>query len=531
VIRAKVFLPDGTHSATGTQTYFVDQNITKRYTLPIISITTDSDHFFDHDQGIYVIGRAYDTYDGQFDYLETNYNQHGGQWERPAHIEFFDTSGEQSLSQDSGVRIHGSSIRNYPQKSLRLIADDWYGQWDNFENKFFPGLYDTVGDDPITQFKTLLLRNSGNNSAYPMFRDNIMHTLISHTSLDTLAYHPVLGFLNGEYWGIYNMRENLDEYYLAAHYHIEPDQVVIMERNSQLSFGEPDDTFYYQALLKYIRDNDIKDPEHYYYVTTQIDIDNFIDYQIAEIYSANRNCPWDNNKYWRYKTDTYQPYAPHGQDGRWRWLLFDLDTGFGYGESASFQNDTLLKATGEFLIRSLFENSEFRTQFINRFADHLNTSFTPQRVTSIIDAMQAAINPEMPEHIDRWRVMEDSMDVWDKNVDIMRTFVSQRPVYVRLHILDYFSLAGTTDITLLTDSAKGHIRINSIDITTDTPGVIDADDWSGTYFKGVPISLSAIPNTGFQFAGWIGIDLPDSEVNLILNEDLTLTANFIPAEK
>ena len=83
---------------------------------------------------------------------------------------------------------------------------------------------------------------------------------------------------------------------------------------------------------------------------------------------------------------------------------------------------------------------------------------------------------------------------------------------------------------LLTDSAKGHIRINSIDITTDTPGVMDTEKWSGTYFKGVPISLSAIPNPGFQFAGWEGIDQSDPDVNLVLNEDLTLTANFIPAE-
>jgi len=530
VIRAKVFHPDGSHSATGTQTYFVDPNMAKRYTLPIMSIIVDPDHFFDYDKGIYVTGHAYDPYEGRFNYLNSNYNQRGGMWERPAHIEFFSTSGIQALSQDIGVRIHGASIRHYPQKSLRLIADDRYGQWGDFENKFFSGLYNSVQGDPITQFKTLLLRNSGNNSNYPLFRDNIMHALISHTALDTLAYYPVLGFLNGEYWGIYNMRENLDEHYLAAHYQIEPHQVVIMERNSQINFGEPSDAFHYQALLKYIRDNDTNDPEHYNYIATQMDIDNFIDYQIAEIYSANKNWPSDNIKYWRYKNDAYQPDAPYGQDGRWRWLLFDLDTGFGYGESASFQDNTLLQATGEFLIRSLFENSEFRRQFINRFADHLNTSFAPQRVISIIDKMQSTINPEMPEHIQRWRVMEDSMDVWDKNVGIMRSFVSQRPVYVRLHILDYFNLTGTADITLLTDSAKGHIRINSIDITTDTPGVIDTNDWSGTYFEGVPISLSAIPNPGFQFAGWIGIDLPDSDVNLVLNEDLSLTANFIPAD-
>jgi len=100
---------------------------------------------------------------------------------------------------------------------------------------------------------------------------------------------------------------------------------------------------------------------------------------------------------------------------------------------------------------------------------------------------------------------------------------------VRGHILDYFDLPGTAVVTLLTDSAKGHIRINSNDITPDSSGVMDADEWSGTYFKGIPISLSANPKPGFRFAGWEGIEQSDLDVNLTLNEDLTLTAIFIPA--
>ena len=268
-----------------------------------------------------------------------------------------------------------------------------------------------------------------------------------------------------------------------------------------------------------------------------MDIDNYIDYYISEIYIGNSDWPQKNIKFWRYKTNAFQPDAPYGQDGRWRWLLFDTDFGFGLGKS--FHYDTLTHAlhqTGtsewsSFLFRSLIANSEFRRQFINRFADHLNTSFTPQRVISIIDEMQAAITPEMPEHIHRWNIMRDSMDIWEKNVDVMRIFARERPVFVRQHILDFFDLSGTAIITLLTDSSKGHIRINSIDITPDTPGVMDANEWSGTYFEGIPVSLSAIPKPGYQFAGWEGIDQSDPDVDLILNENLTLTANFIPAEK
>ena len=530
VVRARAFRPDGEHSAAGTHTYFVDQRITERYSLPIMSITSDPYYLFDHDQGIYALGPTYGIQDSNSGTEVANYDQRGGQWERPVHIEFFSASGERSLSQDGGVRIHGSSISKYPQKSLRLIADGWYGQSDFFENKIFPGLYDSVRNDPITNFKTMLLRNSGNNNTSPMFRDTIMYNLLSHTTLDILAHRPAIVFLNGEYWGIYNLRENLDIYYLSAHYQIDPQQVVIMERNSQLNTGDPGDEAHYQALLKYIWDNDINDPDHYNYVATQMDVDNFIDYQIAEIYAANMRWPQDNIKYWRYKTDAYQPGAPNGQDGRWRWLLFDQDVAFGY-DLSSIQDDTLLRATGEFLFRSLLENSEFRTHFINQFADHLNTSFSPQRVIDIIDEMQAAIDPEMPEHMQRWHLMEGSMDAWNNNVDLMRTFVSQRPDYVRLHILDYFDLSGTANITLLSDSTKGHILINSIDITLDTPGVVDADEWSGTYFEGIPISLSAVPKPGYQFAGWEGIDQSDPNVKLFLTENLTLTANFIPVDE
>ena len=541
VVRAKAFHPDGVHSAAVTHTYFVDQNMVEQYSLPIVSIIADPDHFFNYEQGIYVMGRAFieqDDYKDRQRWHPANYHLRGEIQERPMHIEFFDLSGRHSLAQDGGIRINGGVSRTYPQKSLRLYADDWYSQLDYFDYEFFPGLRDSVRGQLIADFKTLLLHNSGNDWYSSMFREAMMQTLVNHTTLDYRAYRPVIVFINGEYWGIHNLRERMDAHYLATHYQIDSRQTVILENSGQLVEGEPGDEAHYQALLDYILNNDINNPEHYSYVATQMDIDNYIDYYISEIYFGNSDWPHKNIKFWRYKTDTFQPDAPYGQDGRWRWLLFDTDFGFGLGKS--FHYDTLTHAlhqTGttewsSFLFRSLVRrNSEFRRQFINRFADHLNTSFTPQRVISIIDEMQAAITPEMPEHIHRWNIMGDSMDVWEKNVDIMRTFARERPVFVRQHILDFFDLSGTAIITLLTDSSKGHIRINSIDITPDTPGVMDADEWSGTYFEGIPVSLSAIPKPGYQFAGWEGIDQSDPDVDLILNENLTLTANFIPAEK
>ncbi len=541
VVRAKVFLLDGSHSETSTHTYFVDKDITGRFTLPVISLSTDQDYFFDYDQGIYVMGKVWDDENTHevptWQKQPANYHQRGGLWERPVHIEFFDSNGSRQLAQDGGVRIHGNWTRSFRQKTLRLIADDWYGEPDSFRYQFFPGLHDEVTGEPIMDFKKLLLRNSGNDWDYNMFADAMIQNLVSHTSLDVQAYRPVIMFFDGEYWGIHNLRERLDADYLAAHYHVAPDQVVILEKIGLLADGIPGDEAPYLNLVDYLGSHDLADLQVYTYAASQIDMENFIDYMITEIFIRNTDWPKTNIKFWRYKTDGFHPDAPYGQDGRWRWMLYDTEQGFGLlkEEPDSYKLNTLedvLNQSGNSvtLLPELIKNPEFRIQFINRFADHLNTTFESQRVINIIDKMQADIAPEMPEHIRRWRTMNDSMGVWQENVDRMRTFARERPEYMRQYIVETFELSGTATITLEADSAKGYIRINSLDIIAGTPGVKDVEKWSGIYFKGVPISISAIAKPGFKFESWDGVDQNKSEIQLILNNDQSLTANFIQTE-
>jgi len=501
-----------------------------RYSLPIVSITVEPDHFFDYYEGIYVKGLKYDEGNGHITGLDANYWERGGQWERPMHIEFFNTSGDQLLTQDGRVRVHGATTRSYPQKSLRLYASDQYSQSNNFNYELFPGLCNAVDDHPVENFKTLVLRNSGNNWNLPMFRDIITQILVNHTTLDFSAYNPVVVFINGEYWGIHSLREYMDTQFLADHYKIDPANIVILERDGDLIAGAPGDESHYLDMLDYIANNNISNPKNYEFISTRMDIENYIDYQISEIYAGNKNWPFDNIKYWRYKTDEYQPDAPYGQDGRWRWLLFDLDTSFGFGGggwSATFKDNQLLQAESAFLFRMLKSNSEFRIQFINRFADHLNTSFKPQHVISVLDDLQMTLDSDMPEYIRRWNTMKNSKDYWEQNVDAMRNFARRRPDQLRRYIQENYDLPGTAVLTLVTDSSKGYIRVNSIDITPDTPGVIDANEWSGIYFKGIPITLSAIPKPGYKFTGWEGIEQANSEVILELRKDLTLKANFI----
>ena len=542
VVRAKAFYPDGSHSTTETQTYFVDPNINTRYSLPIFSIVSDPDHFFDYEQGIYVMGRLWDeNRDFNIDWLPhpANYMQKGEVWERPVHIEFFEPQGQARWAQNAGIRIHGFFTRAARLKSLRLYARAGYDQSDQFEYDFFPGLRDAVFSEKIQTFKTLLLRNSGNDWGFTLIRDAMMQALISHTSLDTQAYRPVIVFLNGEYWGIHNLRESMDEHYLSSKYLLDTDNIVILENNAEIQFGKAGDDAPYQALLDFIKTNDMTNALTYNQIATQMDVENYIDYLVTEIYIMNSDWPHNNIKFWRHKTDAYQPDAPYGHDGRWRWIVFDTDSGFGLNTALreeEYDDNTLAQALYQpgarewsgFLFRSLIENPQFFNQFINRFADHLNTTFTPERVIGIIDRMQAEIRPEIPEHINRWRLMDNSIAVWEQNVEVLRSFARNRPTYVRQHILSQFELPGTATITLQSDSRQGYLRINSIDITTDTPGVLDAEQWSGIYFQGIPIQISAIPNPGYQFSGWEGIDQSEPNLQLVLNKDLTLRAKFVP---
>jgi len=274
-----------------------------------------------------------------------------------------------------------------------------------------------------------------------------------------------------------------------------------------------------------------------------MDIENYIDYNIAHIFSGNIDWPGNNVCIWRYRTNDglYDREAPYGQDGRWRWFLKDVDYGFGlYGSSVS--RNTLNFASSEkqesyanpewatFLLRTLLKNTDFRNEFINRFADRINTTFEPTRVLNVLNGVAASMEPEIKENYDRWQKI--SYDFWRILVEEIRTYAKERPANVRQHIASQFAGSGVTGIAsvkLNADPAKGYIRINSIDIKTTTPGVKKQDEWTGMYFKGVPVTVKAIPEVGYIFDHWEGIPEELSNLDTITfnpSGDVSITAVF-----
>ncbi len=535
VLRAKVInTTSGESSAIATHTYFVGKQITELHTLPIVSITVDFEDLFDPVDGIYVLGEKYLSL-ANADLTEdekqayANFNQRGQAWERPVNITLFDAAGQPLFSQNAGIRIHGGGSRRNAQKSLRVYADCAYDSECFFTYPIFPA-FSKEENQPIAPiYETFLLRNNGQDWLIGMMRDALAQDLLAGTGLDTQNQQPVTAFINGEYWGIYQLQERYDEYYLRNHYGIPPGEATILRQNGELFRGSLEDARNYSGLMDYIRTHDLSAPQHFAYVNAKIDLENYTDYLIANIFLANTDWP-DNNIYlWKNSIDSLNPAAQSGLDGRWRWMIFDMDFSFGLqGYGSGYEHNTLLLAqkngwSGE-LFRSLLENENYRVFFINRFAHHLNTTFTEQHLTEKIDHIQRTLAPEMDRFFARWGSNnEDWMEKWHAEISDIRAFAQKRELYVTQHIIDQFKLGGSATLRFALDAEKGIIMVNALAIE-------DTETWEGAYFKNVPITIAAVPKSGYQFSHWEGSGEKQQEITLELVTDTQLTPIFIKTQ-
>ncbi|MDV2684335.1 CotH kinase family protein [Alkalihalophilus lindianensis] len=425
--------------------------------LPVVSVSTDPRNLFDEEIGIYVPGVNMNPRSG--DPASTgNYAMTGREWERPIKLEYFDESGELTLSQQAGIRIHGGASRGYDRKSFRLYARSDYGK-STFNYPFF-------GEEDHPQYKRLLLRNSGNDYNHTLFRDGYLQTLVKgQIDIETQNYEPAVLYVNGEYWGIYNIRERYDADYFEDVKGIDPGNLDFLDNNGQV-VNEGRNAQYLE-VQDYIRNNDLSEDEHYEQISKWIDIDNFIDYNLIEIFVRNTDWPGNNRSF----------YRDRGGDGLWRWVIYDLDFGFGrFGGPHAYRHHSLAMATeagqdsmpnpdwSTLELRSLLENDHFREEFIGRMSLYLDTVFHPSRTIPMLEEMAQVIEPEMPKHIERWEKPE-SIERWNGNVNGMRQFAEERPAYILAQFAQFFDRDGVATLNI-SASLREQIEVNgkSLDV-------------------------------------------------------------------
>ncbi|MET0637984.1 MAG: CotH kinase family protein [Chitinophagaceae bacterium] len=517
VIRARAFKTNSAESPTLTGTFLVLNG--RQYTLPVLSVIMPLDSMYSNDKGLFVPGFNYFPGDDG----TGNYYQKGDDWERAGSIEMF--SADLNFQQNIGYRINGDYSRRFPQKSLRLVAKSKFGP-NSINYKMFT-------DFNQASFKRLELTNAGNDWGSALMRDALGSRLVSHI-LPTEHNRLSVVYVNGEYWGVHFIREHIDKFMLASIYGIDPDNIDYLTRQYEIEEGED---VYYKQLLNYVQGTDLTSNENFKQVDKLMDVDNYLDYFSSQIYFGNTDWPHSNIEYWRSRVQ-YNPAAAGGQDGRWRWILHDMDQGFVNAQFNSVQwvtapvNTEVGDAWPNVLMRGLLTNEKFKFGFINRIADQLNSSFITTRVNQIVDSMKAVLQPEIAEHSLRWRE-PSSLSSWNSKADAIKTFNTQRPAVVRQHLIAGFSLGNQLTVTLnVSDKSHGSIKINSLIINSATVGANAQQPypWTGIYFGNVPLEFKALANPGFAFDHWVvnGQDYTTEDLIITPTGNLPVTAIFIP---
>ncbi len=515
-IRVKGFKEDALTPFTTTKTYWVDDTIFERYTLPVISISMDQDDLLGP-SGIY-----------------TNYNASGPQWERNMHMAFFEADGSPGFSTDGGIRVHGGNSRRYALKSFRIYFRNKYGE-SSIDYPLFP-------DQDMNNHDRLMLRNSGSDWAMTYFRDAFVQSLLGGFSdVETQAYRPAIVFLNSEYWGVMNIRERYDNNYIENHYGVT--DIDMLDNTGQVKYGS---NTHYMNLLSFLEENNLEEPDNYEWVKTQMDVEDFRDYHILQVFSMNTDQPGKNVRFWR----------PQTQDGKWRWMWWDLDDSFIFGDHNYYHRNGLVYCTGldsitdpqvnsatpppawapngptqTFPLRALLESLRFREDFINRFADLLNTAFQPDHLNNTITTFELRVSDYMHEHYRRWH--RPTPERLTQHVQRLRDFSDNRLDYMRQHIEDFFQLQGSYNLVADVGSGEGNIRINTIHLHPDTPSLDEpVYPWQGVYFAGIPIEVEAIAKPGYVFSHWEGYSTKsDATLQLEPDSDIQLTAHFEPMEE
>jgi len=487
-----------------TETYLIGVS----HAYPIMAVTGNPSDFFDEETGIF-----------------GNYSE---DIEIIINTEFYETDGTLGFNQRVESELVGVSSAENAQKSMALKAKGSLGS-SKFDYPVFP-------DEELTEYRSLMLRNSGNDWSVTQFRDASVSSLIRDLSdvgdlisppqINYQAYRPAIMYLNGEYWGIYNLRERSDRRYIKQRFDLDEDEIDFIENQDEVKEG---DILNWDSLQVFLADNNFADEANYAELAERVDVDEFLDLMVYNIFIDKQDWPGNNNRRFRERSP----------EGKWHFLSYDIDFVFGLltsaGWNTGFAGDNSLDRVmnpSDFshpnpewsarLFYKLLENENWRNNFINRTADQMNVLFLPTRISNRIDEFLTSFEPEIDQQLALWQNLYNQ----DANADLMKSFGNERTPVMQQDYIDAFSdIDNTVEISLSTQPAgAGSIEFSTLNVDEED----DASAWTGTYFTGIDIPVKAVAKPGFIFQYWEGISSdtsPEIVVNLI--ESGLLTAVFM----
>ncbi|MBI3235685.1 MAG: lamin tail domain-containing protein [Bacteroidetes bacterium] len=494
VLKIRTFKTGKHPSTEWVGTYIIHNSKIPPITLPIVSISLNPDSF----------NTIYQNVDKD--------NEKGG------YVQILDKKGNLMTQFGANFTIHGNYSSSFPQKSLRVETRQWLDS-SSIDYQLYP--------KKIYKFQNFNLRNAGVDWMRRHVSDLLTSTLVRELNADCGDGRQVLGYINGKYYGVYEIREKYDNDYAAENHNVNADSIDMLSYSGVVNYGKDSA---WTALSSLANSLNLSVDSNFNKVAKYIDLDNWIDYFTTEMYIANTDWPGNNIKWWR----------PQRQDGKWRYILWDLDFGWGipWGGGGGIAVSTDLSGSvfgGGLIIGDLMNNVAFRKKFINRYADLINTTFRYENVAgtknvySMMKALTDTLDKEMPRAYSRWKDPASAVNGaantyadWKgaNFVGAMFIWARDRPKYGRINIKNYYSttISDTVNITLqVSPAGAGRIKINTIYPTIGS-------SWKGTYYKGVPVTVTAIANPGYEFSNW---NINGNDTNVTTTKDFTTASTVV----
>lgn len=404
VIRA-ICIRDGcTASGIADFSYIINEN----HTLPVASLVTTPENLWDYYHGIYVEGP---NAAAEFPHVGANYWQ---QWEKPATVSLYEKDGT-GFTSPCGIRIFGAYSRALDMKSLSCFFRSKYGN-SSLDYRLF-------GEQGLDSYEAFIFRNTGQDQYKARMRDPLLTGITAAaTNVPVQKNRPVVLYLNGSFWGVYFIREKINENYVAGNYNVSKSDVILTRANGTAC---PE----YTEMMNWVRGHDLSVAENYAAISEQIDIDEYIDYIVAEICICNT----DNGNIKFFKT----------VGGKWTWIMYDVDQSFRSADFNTVAEHLNPNGTGSMdrfstlLINRLLKNQTFKDKFLTRFGWQLSNVWNPENVNAAVDVIYELIQPEMERDCVRW---ENAYSDWQAQVQAIRTFANIRTGYVLKHVQSYFKL-------------------------------------------------------------------------------------------
>ena len=566
LIRAVSVDKEGRVSEPVTKTYFIGTTNSGYYTkMKVVSLVTDPDNLFDYESGIYCLGQKYGGQGGGERPKEeepkreeeqpggskqerqpeerredrkmagnpwempANYTQRGKEWERVANFTLFE-SGQKVLEQNVGIRIKGNYSRSLPQKSFNVYTREDYGAAE-FDYDFFSGeAVKAKNGKAIKKYDGLVLRNGGNDNTYAFFRDSINQDLVADRAFAHQATSECIVFIDGEFWGIYQILEKTDKGYLSEHYGVKKSDIA-MVKNDELEEGNDEDLNEWLSLCKGVAAGSVSYDEF----CSKVDVQGVMDYFAAQIYWANADWPQRNYAVWRSDSiDSENPYA----DGKWRMILFDTESGQGlygsYDKSASadcYQRIRSTNSTIGKMFTALLNNSEFRTAYARTLMDLANFNFTTDRTKEVINSYKNNFEQQVLDTFERFQSGSLSGSSGQRRfedaISTVMNFYSQRYNYAERTTRSAAGLSSEPHkLTVNNNSGSGRIKLNTLDLGK-------TNGWSGKYHSDYDVTITAVPEEGYTFSHWsvngaavTGGDVNSTTISIRLESDATVEAVY-----